>query len=392
MIFRRRRPPALEPAGPIPPAERSAATDVVPLSLQSVAAVAWRVLLVGAAIYVLVRLLRMVWVPFLALAAALFLAALLQRYAEFLRERLRFGRGLAAISSVLTLMVVVAALGYFVETRFAGSLTTLGNDLRRAGDDFVRWLHNGPLNLSSKQIDRYQDQLVSTMKKQQGHLTSIGVAGLSSVAELLTGALIALFTCFFLLYDGARMWSWVRGLFPQRARSAVDVAGHAAWGALTGYVRGTVIVAGIDAVCIGLGLVILQVPLAVPLAVIIFVGAFVPLVGAITTGIIAVLVALVTKGWVVALIALAILVAVQQIEGHLLQPLVLGRSVRLHPVAIIFAVAIGTTLAGIGGAVLSVPIMAVLNASIGALYRARRGADPEPEPEPMPPTGEPSGI
>jgi predicted PurR-regulated permease PerM len=141
---------------------------------------------------------------------------------------------------------------------------------------------------------------------------------------------------------------------------------------LTGYVRGTVIIAAIDAVCIGIGLVALRVPLAVPLAVIVFIGAFVPLVGAVASGFIAVLIALVTKGWVVALIVLAIILAVQQIEGHLLQPFVLGRSVQLHPVAIIFAVTVGTTLAGIGGAILAVPIVAVLNSSIGALYRARR--------------------
>lgn len=354
-----------------PPGEVESAT-VVPHSLQVVAALSWRALLVVAAIYVFVRIVRLVWVPFLALAAALFLGALLQGYAEFLRDRCRFPRGLAAISGVLTLLIVLAALGYFVENQVAGSMDTLRSDLNRAGDDFIHWLHRGPLHLSNRDIDRYQGELVDTLKKQQGRLTSIGVAGLSSGVELITGALIALFTCFFLLYDGERMWGWVRRLFPGRARQSVDIAGGAAWNALTGYVRGTVMVAAIDAVCIGIGLLALRVPLAIPLAVIIFVGAFVPLVGAIATGVIAVLVALVTKGWVVALIVLAILVAVQQIEGHLLQPLVLGRSVRLHPVAIIFAVAVGTTLAGIGGAILAVPIVAVLNSAVGALYRERR--------------------
>jgi len=357
---------------------------IVPASLQALAALAWRVLLIGGLIYLFVRLLRMVWVPFLALAAALFLAALMQGYAQLLRDRLRFPRGLAAITCIVSLLVVLAALGYFVETRVSGSIDTLSNDLQRASDDFVRWLHHGPLHLNDKQINNYQDQLVDWLKKQQGRLTSIGVAGLSSGAEMITGGLIALFTCFFLLYDGVRMWSWVRALFPVTARPSVDVAGHAAWRALTGYVRGTVTIAGIDASCIGIGLVALQVPLAGPLAVIIFIGSFVPLVGAVATGIIAVLVALVTKGWVVAVIAMAVVIAVQQIEGHLLQPLVLGRSVSLHPVAIIFAVAIGTTLAGIGGAVLAVPIVAVLNASVGALYRVRRETKRQPAETPQP--------
>ena len=392
MIFRRRRG-SQRPADPAPdpPPETVPAPEaphvgrVVPLSLSALAALAWRLLVVAAAIYVLVRVLRMVWVPFLALAAALFLAALLQGYAQFLREKARFPRALAALTCILTLLVALGAVGYFVETQVARSADTLTSDVRRAGNDFINWLHTGPLHLSNAQIDRYKDQLFDALQKQQGRLTSIGVSGLTSGVEVITGGLIALFTCFFLLYDGKRMWGWMRGLFPPRAHPSVQAAGTAAWQSLTGYVRGTVIVAAIDAVFIGIGLVALSVPLALPLAVIIFLGAFVPLVGAVVTGLLAVLVALVTKGWLVAVIVLAILVAVQQIEGHLLQPFVLGRSVRLHPVAIIFAVAVGTTLAGIGGAVLAVPIVAVLNSAIGALYRVRRETSARAQPPKEPP-------
>lgn len=367
-------------------------TVAVPVSLRAVASVAWRVLIIGAAVYVFVKLLRVVWMPFLALSAALFLGALLQPVNNFLKERARFPRALAAVCTLLGLLCLLGLVGWFVERQFAGSIGQLKGDLTDAGHRFLQWLQHGPLHLSGSQINKYETKLTNTAKNNQSKLTSIGVQGVSSVTQIVTGSLICLFTTFFVVFDGPRMWSWVRGLFPRTARPGVDTAGHAAWGALAGYVHGTILVAAIDAICICVGLLILRVPLAIPLAVIIFLGAFVPLVGAISTGTIAVLVALVTKGWLVAVITLAILVAVELLEGHVLQPLVMGRAVRLHPVAILFAVTIGTTVAGIGGAVLAVPAMAVINATLREIYRMRRGDDPENVPEvpdsPPPEAGE----
>jgi len=363
---------------PPPDGERRRAERIVagavPLSLQSAAALAWRIIVVGAAIYLLARLLRILWMPVLALAAALFVTALMQPLCRLLRERLRLPRGPAAAVTILLLLGVAGAAAYFVETEFAGSLNTVKDDLNKAADQFVDWLHNGPLHLSDTQVHEYQNKIMDELKSNQGKLTSIGFAGISSGIELLTGTLITLFTSIFLLYDGEKIWAWVRGLFPRRATEAVQAAGEAAWSTLTGYVRGTVIVAAIDATCICVGLLVLGVPLAVPLGVIVFLGSFIPLVGAVVTGAIAVLVALVTKGFLTALIVLIIVIAVQQIEGHVLQPFIMGRSVQLHPVAIVFAVTIGTTLAGVGGAVLAVPVMAVLNRSTQAVYRVRRAA------------------
>lgn len=346
-------------------------TAVLPSSLRVLAAVAWRWLVVVAGIFVLLYVIRRLWMPFLALSGALFVTALLEPLARGLM-RLHFPRALAALFSMIAAICVVGAVGYFVETRFVGSVSVLSGDLQSAVTNFNNWLHNGPLHLSSQQLTGYEDQLLSTIKQHRGSLASIGVAGLSSGVEIVSGTLIALFTAFFLLFQGERIWAWVEHLFPPAARPYVAAGGGAAWHALTGYVRGTVVVAAIDATCVCVGLLLLGVPLAVPLALIIFAGAFVPLVGAITTGVIAVLVALVAKGLVGGLVTLGLLVAVELLEGHFLQPLVIGRSVRIHPVAIVFAVAIGTTVAGVGGAVLAVPVVAVVSATLGSVYRLRR--------------------
>ncbi|KJY46402.1 membrane protein, partial [Streptomyces sp. NRRL S-444] len=181
------------------------------------------------------------------------------------------------------------------------------------------------------------------------------------LVEVLTGILLAMFSTLFLLYDGKRIWTWVQGLVPAAARPGVAGAGPRAWRTLTAYVRGTVLVALIDAIFIGLGIYFLKVPMAVPLAVFIFLFAFIPLVGAVVSGALAVVVALVTQGPWTALMVLAVVLAVQQIEGHVLQPFILGRAVRVHPLAVVLSVAAGGMVAGIGGAVVAVPLVAVTN-------------------------------
>lgn len=187
------------------------------------------------------------------------------------------------------------------------------------------------------------------------------------MVEFLTGMLLAMFSTLFLLYDGARIWQWTLKLVPAQARPGVAGAGPRAWRTLTAYVRGTVIVALIDAIFIGLGLFFLDVPLAVPLAVFIFLFAFIPLVGAVTSGALAVVVALVTQGPFTALMVVIVVLAVQQIEGHVLQPFILGRAVRVHPLAVVLSVAAGGMIAGIGGAVVAVPLVAVTNKVVGYL-------------------------
>ena len=218
--------------------------------------------------------------------------------------------------------------------------------------------------------------------------------------------LLAMFSTLFLLYDGPNIWNWVLKLFPVAARDGLAGAGPRAWRTLTLYVRGTVIVALIDAIFIGVGIFFLGVPMAVPLAVVIFLSSFVPLVGAVASGAVAVVVSLVTQGPFTALMVLVVVLAVQQIEGHILQPFILGRAVRVHPLAVVLSVAAGSLIAGIGGAISAVPLVAVANTVVGYLRQHAResaaatasaapsaAAVPAPSPEappPAPPEPEPA--
>lgn len=180
----------------------------------------------------------------------------------------------------------------------------------------------------------------------------------------MTGALIALFVLVFFLLEGQRIWAFLVGMLPRQARPAADGAGRKGWTSLVSYVRVQVFVAAVDALGIGVGAAILGVPLALPLGILVFVSSFIPVVGALVSGAVAVLLALVANGPTNAVIMLIIVVAVQQVESHVLQPLVMGRAVALHPVAVILAVAAGSYIAGIAGALFAVPTLAVTNSAV----------------------------
>ena len=180
---------------------------------------------------------------------------------------------------------------------------------------------------------------------------------------------MTLFSTLFILIDGKGIWAWIVRIFPRRARTALDGAGKAGWLTLQNFIKVQILVATIDAIGIGAGAAILQLPLAIPIAVLVFLGSFIPVIGAVATGALAVFIALVYNGWVVALIMLGIVLLVQQIEGHVLQPLVMGTAVKVHPLAVVLAVAGGSVVAGIPGALFAVPIVAVLNVMIGYIAR-----------------------
>jgi predicted PurR-regulated permease PerM len=184
---------------------------------------------------------------------------------------------------------------------------------------------------------------------------------------VITGGLLTLFTLIFFLYDGPGIWQFVTKIVPTQARPRIDLAGHRGFASLVAYVRATLLVAFVDATGIGVGLAIVGVPLALPLAALVFLGSFIPIVGALLSGLISVLVALVTVGPVGALVVLAIVLAVQQLEGHILQPLLMGRAVQLHALAVVLSIAAGVVLAGIVGALLAVPLVAVANAMVRSL-------------------------
>lgn len=298
-----------------------------------------------------------------ALITALLLAGLLEPLARWLHRALP--AWVAAALSVIALLAVVAGAGFLLEQRIRAQFADLAASLTSSIDQIRNWLVNGPLSVQPRQVDEVRNQIVAAVQQA----APSGVAAASTVISALSGVLIALFVLFFLLKDGNGLWSSVVAMAPAAHRERVHVAGEQAWETLSRYVRGVVIIAVADAVLTGIGLFALRVPLALSLSVLVFFGAFVPLVGATVSGAVAVLVALVTRGPITALIVLGIVLVVQNVEGNILQPFVQSRAVDLHPVVILVAVTAGILLFGIAGAVVAVPVVAVVHRVAKALRR-----------------------
>jgi predicted PurR-regulated permease PerM len=332
----------------------------VPHSLRIASAWSWRLIVVGLVGWALLRFIGIVSIVVIPLAIALLLSALLAPAVGWL-FRLKLPRSLATF---LVMICGVAAV--------AGTLTLVINQ-------FVDGLPQltGPLHLSDAQVNQAIDSVQNYINSNTSRLTATGVATAATLFEVVTGALLVLFSTFFFLRDGRKIWRFIVRLFPVNARWALADAGNASWSTLGAYVRATVLVAFIDAVGIGLALVILGVPFPFPLAALVFLGAFIPIVGASVSGAVAVLVALVDKGWIIALIVLGAVIFVQQLEGHVLQPLIMGRAVAIHPLVVIVGIASGVVLAGIIGALVAVPLIAVLNTGVRRLARRRPEIPPD---------------
>ncbi|MBQ0887122.1 AI-2E family transporter [Streptomyces sp. RM72] len=345
---------------------RPGPADAVPWGIRVAAEVVWRLLVVAAGVWVVARALGSVRVIVFAFVASLLISALLQPTVARL-HRHRVPKGPATVLTALCGFVLLGLVGWFVAWQVMSNVGELSDRLQDGTDDLKRWLADGPFHVTESQLDDATVMLRDSIGSSRQRLTDVGIHGVTILVELLTGALLALFSTLFLLYDGPRIWAWSLKWVPASARPKLAGAGVHAWRTLTAYVHGTVVIAFIDALCIGLGIFVLGVPLALPLAVVVFLGAFVPLVGAVVSGALAVVVAFVTEGVFTALLVLVIVLGVQQLEGHILQPFILGRAVRVHPLGIIFSVAAGGLVAGIGGAVVAVPLVAVLNTMVGAL-------------------------
>lgn len=332
----------------------------VPWAMRAAADWSWRLLVVAAAVALIGWLaLRLSLVVF-PLAAAVLLAALLSPAVNRLRQ-LGWARGPAAVTVFVGFLVLVFGSLAFVGGEIGGQFQEVADQFTEGLLEVRGWTAGPPLNLTDAQYDEWVNRLTSALQENQDTLTSGALSTATIAVEVLTGLVLALFALIFFLYDGERIWAWCVRLLPRSAERRGDRAGRLAWRTLTAYIRGTVLIAVFDGFFIGIVLLVLGVPLAVPLAVLVFFGAFVPLVGAFLTGAIAVLVALVTNGLVTALLVLGGIILVQQLEGHVFQPFVLGRMVRIHPLAVVIAVTVGALTAGIIGAVVAVPIVAVAN-------------------------------
>jgi predicted PurR-regulated permease PerM len=354
--------------------------DGLPRGVRIGAAWAWRIILFIVAAYLLIRVIGLLRVVVIPIVVALLLAALLEPVAAALRAR-GVNRSLAAGLVLITgLVVVFGGLALIVQT-FIAQLDDLTAQVSDGIGEIQRWLAQGPLHLSQTQLNDGLARLQQSISNNQGRLTSGALSTATTLGEVVAGFFLVLFVLFFYLRDGGRIWTFLCRLLPRGARIPVARAGHYSWHTLVSYVRATVIVALVDAIGIGIGLAVLRVPLAVPLAALVFLGAFIPVVGATLSGAVAVLVALVTVGPVKALIILAVVIGVQQVEAHLLQPLIMGRAVALHPLAVILSIATGVVVAGIVGGLVAVPLLAVANTAVRYLA-SHPGGEPTSDHEP----------
>lgn len=350
--------------------------ESIPRGVRIAGAWSWRLLLIGAVIAVVVYLivqLRLIVVPVLV---AVLLAALLVPFVDTL-VRHRWPRWLAIVVALAAALVVVGGLVVLVVWQIREEAYDLQQRSVEAFDAFRSWLHGPPLALTDRQIDSYTAQAVHALQQDSQVLISGALSIGSTLGHVLTGAVLTAFSTLFILIDGKGIWAWIVRIFPRRARAAADGAGRAGWATLTSFARVQVLVASIDAAGIGIVAFFLGLPLVVPIAVLVFLGSFIPIVGAVITGALAVVVALVYNGWIAAIIMLAGVLAVQQIEGHVLQPLIMGSAVKVHPLAVVLVVAAGSLLAGIPGALFSVPFAAVLNVMVRYVSSGtwRSGAD-----------------
>lgn len=325
----------------------------VPLWLRVGGLASGCLLLLAGAVYVLGSVAMRLAPLSLAVAAAMLVAALLQPVVTGL-QRLRVPRWLGSLLAILLLLAAFAAPAVLLWNLTASQYADLGGRLSE-GLKRTRTIIVDLLPLREEQLDRIVDDVAARFEQSGSSL----LAGAVTLVEVLAAVVVALFVAFFLLKDGPSMWRWFLGQLPERSRAVVGAAGAAGWDTVGRYVRGTLIVAAIDAVGIGIALAVIGVPLALPLALLVFVGGFVPYVGSTVSGSVAVLVALAANGPVDALLALAAVIAVQQIEGNFLEPFIVGHQVRLHPVVVVVAVFAGSLAAGLAGAVLAVPLTAV---------------------------------
>jgi len=338
----------------------------VPRWLQTGAAWSWRLLLLAIAAYIVARVAAVLYIVVVPCAAAILLTALLQPLAGRLRRA-----GLGPLGATwCTLLLAVAALAgavFLVTSRVRAEYPTLVTQFKHTTADIQSWLAGPPFHLRTGSLQTLSNDVVKYLSQHKSLVEGTVVTGSRIVVEILAGVVLCFFVSFFLIKDGDRIWAWLTGRLEAERRRRTDLAGHAAWQAIVYYVRGTVVVAAIHATVMGITLTIIGAPLVAPLALFMFLAAFVPLVGMLVAGGLAILVVLATKGWIAALILFGIMIVMNQLEGHLLQPQVVGKMVRLHPLAVILVLAVGGVVAGIAGAVVAVPITAAVTSAARAL-------------------------
>ena len=363
--------PDFEDPEPVPPPRQRPNLTTRPFVRSGV--YAWCAIGIVAVLYGLLMVFGRLTVIFVPMIIALFPAAVLVPPTQAMKRR-----GIPdAAAALLTLIITFSLLGILFRV-LAPSVSGELNGLTESLEDGIRQLRAfiaaGPLFLPPLPVDALFDRIRERVTTESaGDIASTLIEASAVVLEGVTGILLGIIALFFYLKDGARIAGWVRNLFPEHLRPAVHAIGNRSWFTIGAYIRGVLVIGLVDAVAIGTGLALLRVPLALPLAVLVFFGALFPIVGAFTAGSVAVLVALATNGPPAALAVLILIIVVQQVEGHILTPILLGRATELHPLAVIAALTTGAVLAGILGAFLAVPITASVSRAVAYL----RGRSPD---------------
>jgi predicted PurR-regulated permease PerM len=377
-LSRRQEGPVWVPAEPAPapvPAEMILSTPTedidraVPRGLRLAASWSWRVILVAVLVYGLARVAGYLSEVVIPVAIAILLAAMLSPVASRLRGW-GLHRGPATAVTVLGGIALIVGALTLIGTQIASQAGELSDNVVTGFNNLVTTLENSRLPISSGFFDpgQWGDRIQNFLTESQSTIATYAAEIGTRVGHFLAGLAITLFSLFYFLYDGRGIFTFLLRFFPQESRARVDHAASNGWRALSGYVRATILVALSDAVGVLIGALILGVPVAPALAALVFIGAFVPLVGAFVSGFVAVIVALVALGWVKALLMLVVIIVVMQLEGHILQPFLLGRAVKVHPLAVLLAIAAGIIVGGIVGALLAVPLLAFTKSFIQYLH------------------------
>lgn len=379
-IFKRSQPS--ESSGPedapLAPADPTAHADRERPSLLSVAAgYSWRILIVLLLAWVLIKILAKLSLVVLPVIAALFVTALLGPLAQKLTTK-GWPQLLATWTVVLGTILILVGIVAAIAPAVGDELDDVASSAKEGFESVIDYLAQSPLKLSKADVDRYVDQALDQLSANRDRITAGLLSGAAKALELVTQFFLMLVLIFFFVKDGPDMFRWFESQFPSRNRRHVRAIGERAWDAIGGYLRGTAIIALVDATLIGITLVVVGVPLVIPLVVLSFFGAFFPLIGAFVAGILAALVALVTNGPFDALVVAGAILVIQQVEGDVLQPIVMGKSVRLHPIVVLLALTAGAIVAGVVGAFLAVPVAAV-GATIGNYIKKVNREDPPDE-------------